>query len=323
MIIRLWETVEKGGAGLFGPWQARRAGRAASEVRRDELLMLAQAEKDAEAIRNGELRFDPTNHVLRLSHYKSQPPSGEASSLLLAAAASADVADRLRREVNVAKALHHAEAALESDVQEPPQERPDEDWFFRWRENASQVGAEELQYLWGRVLAGEVSAPGSYSLRTLEFLRNLSKREAETVAVACRYAVEGFIFNELGSDRLEKAGLDFDSRLELEAMGFLAAAQDGISTNIGGTRSDRRILLRCNDLGLVVKLKEGGDSFSVPSHPLTQVGKQISKLGDFSADQDYVRALGEQVKSQGHEVMLARCKSVGPDEVSYTHLFTL
>lgn len=54
LAAKLWETVaEKGIGGLFKPWQMRREGRAAADVRRDEILMLAQAEVDAEKIKQG------------------------------------------------------------------------------------------------------------------------------------------------------------------------------------------------------------------------------------------------------------------------------
>jgi hypothetical protein len=54
LIIRLWETlVEKGIGGLLRPWQLRREERARLDVRREELITLAQGERDAEDIRAG------------------------------------------------------------------------------------------------------------------------------------------------------------------------------------------------------------------------------------------------------------------------------
>jgi hypothetical protein len=46
LIIRLWETLaEKGIGSLLKPWQIKREGIAHIEVRRAELLALAQAER--------------------------------------------------------------------------------------------------------------------------------------------------------------------------------------------------------------------------------------------------------------------------------------
>lgn len=52
LLAKFWETIaEKGIGGLFKPWQIRREGRASIEIRRQEMLVLAQAEREADAIR--------------------------------------------------------------------------------------------------------------------------------------------------------------------------------------------------------------------------------------------------------------------------------
>jgi len=53
------------------------------------------------------------------------------------------------------------------------------DWFVRFFEDAGNISDEKMQEIWAKVLAGEIKQPGSFSLRTLEVLRNLSSDEAE------------------------------------------------------------------------------------------------------------------------------------------------
>ncbi|MEW6673943.1 MAG: hypothetical protein AB1427_19795 [Thermodesulfobacteriota bacterium] len=49
LLIKMWEThSEKGIGSLLRPWQIKREGFAHIELRRAELIALAQAEKDAE-----------------------------------------------------------------------------------------------------------------------------------------------------------------------------------------------------------------------------------------------------------------------------------
>ena len=57
----------------------------------------------------------------------------------------------------------------------------DKDWMNRFLNIAEDISDNELQELWARVLAGEVKHPKSYSLRTLEVLKNISKEEAEII----------------------------------------------------------------------------------------------------------------------------------------------
>lgn len=58
----------------------------------------------------------------------------------------------------------------------------DLDWYIHFFEAASNISNEEVQMLWARVLNGEISSPGSFSLRTLETLYRMTQREAEAFA---------------------------------------------------------------------------------------------------------------------------------------------
>ena len=52
-------------------------------------------------------------------------------------------------------------------------------WINRFFDSVADISDEDLQKLWGKVLAGEIQKPKSYSLRALETLKNFSKHEAE------------------------------------------------------------------------------------------------------------------------------------------------
>ena len=49
-------------------------------------------------------------------------------------------------------------------------EEIDTDWITQFFDHAQDVSDLDMQKLWSRILAGEVSKPGSYSKRTLQFL---------------------------------------------------------------------------------------------------------------------------------------------------------
>lgn len=71
------------------------------------------------------------------------------------------------------------------------------DWINRFFSIVEDISDETLHQLWGHILAGEVKQPNSYSLRTLELLRNLTKEEAELfVRLASFYIEKNFICTE-------------------------------------------------------------------------------------------------------------------------------
>ena len=200
LLIRLWET-----AAVLRPWQIRREGRALADVRREDALSLAQTERDAEDIRSGHKSFDASYQLVEL-HEPASP---------LAIMHRNRIAQEVRSEVNVSKALLRAEAELENDPQTPPDRTVDEDWLFRWRDAAGTVSSEELQTLWGRALAGEIKSPGSFSLRTLEFLKNISHEEALKIAKSAPFVINNsFILRN--EKLLDSEGIPFRFLLDLQ-----------------------------------------------------------------------------------------------------------
>lgn len=69
--------------------------------------------------------------------------------------------------------------AFEKLPEKGSDEPVDIDWFTRFRITAQDVSNAEMKDLWAKILAGEVAQPNSYSLRTLEVVKNLSKEDAE------------------------------------------------------------------------------------------------------------------------------------------------
>jgi hypothetical protein len=84
-------------------------------------------------------------------------------------------------------------AALEEpdSVSEEPVEP---DWLSQFINQAQDVSDEDMQTIWGRILAGEVAEPGTYSLRTLAFLKMLRKKDAELITRFCSmvWLVDGY-----------------------------------------------------------------------------------------------------------------------------------
>src|SRR5260370_29383469 len=67
----------------------------------------------------------------------------------------------------------------------------EDDWLNLFARFAEDKSSEELQALFGRILAGEIRKPGSFSLRTIQLMATISKRDAEAVAAFLSYVVGG------------------------------------------------------------------------------------------------------------------------------------
>jgi hypothetical protein len=313
LIIRLWETLaEKGIGSLLKPWQIKREGLAHIEVRRVELLALAQTEKDAEDIHTGrksledfspDLKFGPG--VLTPLPQKKHAQSPIDLQMVVEISARRIIEDSIRREVNVAKAIVHAEEDLRDDAQEPPEQKIDNDWLYRWRDYAGDISADEMQLLWGRLLAGELKSPGSYSLRCLDFLRNLSQSEAQKIERLSRFVLEDAVWRDNNSP-LESEGITFRFLFEMQDLGVVSGVEAlGLERTWKTTASDKFITpLRSNGKVLIVRNEDPDKLIKLKIYLLTSVGQQILRLGKFEPHLEYLRKIGNVIHDQGFSVTL-------------------
>lgn len=300
LLKRLWETIEKTGAGLASPWQIRREGKARADVRRHELLVEAQTKAAIDAWKRGDasLRAGDSG-LLQVAHIA--PPLLAAPSADTAASAEGALAIDAARElphfvehsltraavteaeqtINLRAAIREAEEII-ADAAAPPKTDPNapppaDDWVSAWREGAERVSDEELRKLWARLLVDEVVSPGAFSLRTLGFVRTLGHADAHLIRRLAQFVVDGDkIFKTPKS--LEASGLDFNKLLHLEEIGLLS----GVS-GVGGLQvrydvpARNRLLISFRGRAELF-YTEQRKQFSMPFYKLTSVGAEMIKL---------------------------------------------
>lgn len=334
LVIKLWETLaEKGVGSLLSPWQTRREGRVRNELRREELLMLAQAERDAADVRAGRQSVRNDGTLIALSaavqvvdaavpplEHRIDPSLGLPH--VEAVATTTAATEAARREINSAKAVIFAEEQLASDHQEPPCRSIDEDWLFAWRDYAGRVSNDDLQRLWGSVLAGEVKSPGKHSIRTLDFLRALSKSEAELIERLAQFVVAGTIARNQAA-LLSDNGLPFGQLLRLQEIGVLSGVEAvGLTNQYKSVSLDKFLrALSSHDKVLVVEHPDASKTLEFEIFMLTSVGAEILSLGSFKSHQEYLRALGKTIagNGQGFQVQLADWKQITETQGQYTN----
>lgn len=325
LVIKLWETLaEKGIGSLLTPWQVGREGRARNEVRRHEILMLAQAESDAADIRSGKkkLRSDGTLLLSNSEEISSDTDQRIEPTLGLFKAVEygsrGAVAAAARSEINASKAIIFAEDQLSVDEQVSSGRSVDDDWLFAWREHAGKVSNEDLQRLWGSVLAGEIKSPGKYSIRTLEFLRMLSKEEAEKISQLAKYVIAGGIVRDQ-EEYLNSNGLSFGVLLDMQDLGLISGVEaQGLTNTYKSASKDRFVrAIVSHRKALIVEHVDASKNLEVQIYLLTAVGKQVLELGSFEPDTEYLRLIGLGFVKQGFTVRLADWMQVSSTEGRY------
>lgn len=325
LVIKLWETLaEKGIGSLLSPWQAGREGRARNQLRREEILMLAQAETDAADIRSGRKQLRPngslmlTNEADKTDDDRIEPAFAITKAVEYGNRAAAAAA--ARSEINASKAILLAEEQLANDLQEPAERQVDEDWLFLWREHVGNVSNEDLQRMWGSVLAGEIKAPGRYSIRTMELLKTLSKSEAELISKIASYVVDGRIARAQ-NDYLTSKGVNFSMLLHLQEVGVVSGVEaTGLSTDYRSTIEGKFLYpLVSHNKVLLVEHDDPKQTLNFEIYKLTEVGRQILALGSFEPDVEYLRLVGKDFTEKGFTVKLADWHYVSETSGQYSN----
>lgn len=307
LVIKMWDSlVDKGIGGALIPWQERRVEQNRLEMKAQEIIKLAEAEKLAEDIRKGKVQFEaPQNQFFLENRLGRIEPMFDIQALMTNAK-SIESSDAIRKEVNVSRAILVAEDILADDSSPASEQEIEDDWLFNWREYAGRVSSEDLQLLWGKILASEVKNPGSYSYRTLDFLKTMSKFDAEVLEKVAQFVVSNVVVREL-DNLLEDAGVTYGDLIYLQELGVLSGVESKGLKNIWGSSSSDSYLhaFTSHDKCLIVRSEDANKEATLPVYLLTIVGKQIFKLAKFGVNITYLEAIGRKFCSQGFEVHIA------------------
>ncbi len=154
---------------------------------------------------------------------------------------------------------------------------------------------DEAQGLWAKLIAGEINHPGSYSVRTIEVLKTLTKEEAKLFQDIAPYI--SFCWGDtsiLGKNFWRdnsNSSLNFKKQLKLENAGLLASISlghggtgqyisltEGIEETFGIEFPKSRALLHIRGK------MNSSTTFSIPSLILTEEAKEIFQLIDLQED---------------------------------------
>lgn len=311
LLGKMWDTLADKGMGmLLKPWQTRREARAQADV----TVLLAQAEKDANDIRAGKKVLSGTGSAVRLIEATPTAAPSELMSdgrkepslnldLIVQSATQVQAAQAVREEVNVARAVLHAEATLANDPSPAPDVSVDGDWLYRWRDSAASVSSEQMQSLWGSVLAGEVKQPGRFSLRTLDFLRNLSVEEARAIEDQSQFIIAGCIpkYGSMSDEGTSKTGIA--TLLLLQELGLVSGVgATGLSLTINGEGTAYFRTLIGEDKGIAVRHQDPAKLLQLKIYRVTPLGQQVFGLANRETDKELLFATAQACQGQGFKV---------------------
>jgi uncharacterized repeat protein (TIGR03899 family) len=171
-------------------------------------------------------------------------------------------------------------------------EKLDQDWTTRFFNTAENISDEEMQNLWGRILAGEIKQPKSFSLRTLELLKNLSKQEAEVFNKFAQLKITNYDTHfVLNTDRayLERNfGITFSDILLLTELGLISGDPNLQVQNSAAIETTAEIF-EYGTMGIGLTRDVGALASSVRVMRFTKTGFELSTLVYQNISLDYIK----------------------------------
>lgn len=214
------------------------------------------------------------------------------------------------RKLNAQRKIQNLEAILDQaltlSLDSTPSNDLDPDWFFRFINLAEEVYSPAMQALWGKIFAVEVSKPGSFSLKTLQTLQQLTHKDAQlfrmAVSLSCHKKSGGVpklivgynqrmgVFNWFGSHRnpqinLAQYGLSYPDILILMELGLIFRSD--IETGEFNQFDSSQWRYGSATFTLTARRK----GIALHYYKFTAIGTELFRMVSGSTHQDYLKAL--------------------------------
>ncbi|GAC15959.1 TIGR03899 family protein [Aliiglaciecola lipolytica] len=203
--------------------------------------------------------------------------------------------------------------AMDYSQEQNVQDELDPDWFFSFSEMAENVNSPAMQELWAKIFTVEISAPGSFSLRTLQILKNLTHKDAKILKLAVGIAsrkkdehglkiIFGYhrkpsilsIFKLTKNEQINLAvhGLAYPDLLSLMDLGLIYSSE--IETSELATQS--RMQYRCANETFHLAPKKRG--LSLQYYKFTSTGFELARLINSKANTHYIEDLQKLLSAE-------------------------
>lgn len=293
-----------------------------AEAKAKEIKIIATAVKENFIMTGG---IEYTEEKLLISSPK-ELPSEDIESVSINPPLADRAQERLfyqesKKQLNIENVTAFAADQLkhESPVTDEPL---DEDWTTRFFRIAEDISTEEMQALWGKILAGEIKQPKSYSLRTLELIRNLSKTEADIFMKVANFAVKSgksnFLFKGGDEQTLRKKfNISYGDTALLTEIGLL---QPGtfVSYQMFEHPNDSQHVFTSGNIVMIVKIKAKTPTIQMPVEVFSNAGNELLKLICSKPPMDYLATIANSIKNESVQVKYAHILSFEGDSIRHT-----
>lgn len=246
-----------------------------------------------------------------------------------ARAAATKFAQKIVRErVNVDRV---AAIAVEELNVAPPSSATDEssevapiseDWLNAFESEAAQMSSEQMQLLFGKILAGEIRRPSSFSIKTLKMMSQLDNQAASLFRILCSLSVSirvpqlGMVMDarvvsigHAGSNSLQAYGLSFDALNVLQEYGLIISDLNSYMDYRMSIASGNKVPMSMSYCGeqwaLVPKIAATpAQELRLEGVSFSRSGKELLSVVQIDPNEQYTAALKKYFDDRGYTMVI-------------------
>lgn len=270
-ITKLIETVSGGIGKLYEPVHIKKIAKAKAE----EIKLISDAMEECSVIPT---QYNDGNLLLNNTDWNEFVKRTQGRLAF----------QELQKQNNIECVISQAYNILEN-AEFCSREPVEQGWITRFFDSVADISNEDLQELWGKLLAGEIKKPGSFSLRTLDIIRNISQLEARTFEKIMPYFVHGNneIFITSRTELLDKYGIRYSDIMLLDECGLINSSGT-LSLNITLSKKDSVYLFNSSRVSIIKGISEIPQQISFGVYTLTKAGKELYQILASDTNDDVV-----------------------------------
>ena len=186
--------------------------------------------------------------------------------------------EEITKQQNVDAIVSNAAEEL-SGKQQVAKEPVDADWATRFINIAKEIRSDDMQHIWGKILAGEIENPGSFSLRTLDRIRNISQNEAIAFQgiIPLLINIGSNLVIPSNSEMLAEYGVKFADILLLDDCGLLTS-RSSMLMDISVSKVNKTHIHNGMLIAFLTGYAEKAENISSGVYVLTKAGQELYNI---------------------------------------------
>lgn len=193
----------------------------------------------------------------------------------------------------------------------------DADWLNTFEAEAAEKSSEQMQMLFGKILAGEIRRPKSFSIKTLRLISQLDTAAAQLFKRLCSLSVslqfpDGHLLDvrvpalggNAASNAIQAYGLSFDQLNILHEYGLVISDYNSYMGYSPCIAHEMTVALPLVFEGKQYRLvpkgeRQPGQDFRLHGIALSRAGRELFPIVDIDPDERYSAALREFLDKSG------------------------